>query len=140
MRFDGGPYGQRVGETNVVGEKVYGLKAASLELPEAAKEELQNTAEYISGWDYLYGAPLPFTFECEARFDWGHILLQIDAKGGIIQGARVYSDAMDWQLPILLEEALTGCRFAPDALAERLSSSLPKYADDLITLLKSQDI
>jgi len=29
MRFDGGPYGQRVGETNVVGEKVYGLKGGA---------------------------------------------------------------------------------------------------------------
>ncbi len=120
--------------------EVYGAKVTALELPPEAMAEIEKTAEHISGWEYLYGAPLPFTFECEARFDWGHILIQLEAKSGIIQGVKVYSDAMDWALPGAIETALNGCRFAPDAFAERLSSALPEYANDLIDMLKSQDI
>lgn len=121
-------------------EEIYGQKPDVLELTEEAISEIQKTAGHIASWDYLYGTPLPFTFECEARFDWGHILLQLEAKGGVIQNAKVYSDAMDWQLPQILEGALTGCRFSPDAMATALSKAVPQYANDLIDLLKAQDI
>ena len=121
-------------------EEIYGQKPDVLELSEEAISEIQKTAGHIASWDYLYGTPLPFTFECEARFDWGHILLQLEAKGGVIQNAKVYSDAMDWQLPQILEGALTGCRFSPDAMATALSKAVPQYANDLIDLLKAQDI
>lgn len=121
-------------------EKVYGMTPEAMELDAAAKAKIQETAAHISSWEYLYGAPLPFTFECEARFDWGHILIQLEAKSGVIQGARVYSDAMDWQLPILLEQVLNGCRFTLADMSNALRAAAPQQADALIDLLKTQDI
>lgn len=121
-------------------QSVYGAKAEVLELAPEATNEIHAIAEHICSWEYLFGAPLPFTFECESRFDWGHILLQLEAKSGVIQGAKVYSDAMDWSLPGSLEQALIGCRFAPDAMESAIKNALPQYANDLINLLNSQDI
>jgi hypothetical protein len=46
--------------------------------------------------------------------------LQVDA--GVIQGVKVWSDAMDWQYPALLEQQLTGCRFTPEAMKLRLGT------------------
>ena len=91
--------------------EVYGLDATPLVLSDgdlAAIEQLK--AQYCT-WEYLFGAPLPFTFSCEGHFPWGHIQLQLSAKEGIIGGVKLYSDAMDWALPEIVETALTGCRF-----------------------------
>ena len=115
--------------------EVYGQKPEILTLSEEAMTQIEAIAAHIAGWDYLYGSPLPFTFECESRFDWGHILLQIEAKVGVIQGVKVYSDAMDWSLPQKLEEALTGCRFTAGDMRQAICNALPEHAADLNTLI-----
>ena len=61
-------------------------------------------------WEWNYGQKLPFTFEWEDRLDVGCIRIEANVENGIIQTARVYSDAMDWRLPEKLEAALTGAR------------------------------
>ena len=119
--------------------KVYGFTAEPLVLTDTDFAEIDKvTAEY-SSWEYLFGSPLPFTFQCEARFDWGHIQLQLDAKDGIICGAKVYSDAMDWALPHSVESALLGCRFETAAMQKALQI-LPDNIvyQDLCQLLAEQ--
>ena len=44
---------------------------------------------------------------------------------GVIRAARVYTDAMDWQLPERLEAALTGSRLDRAALTEKA----PEFAE-----------
>lgn len=122
--------------------QVYGLPAAELILSEDARREIQKTAEYYAGWEYLYGTALSFTFQCEDRFDWGHILLQLQAKGGVITGAKVYSDAMDWELAPRLEAALTGCAFRLEDMMQAVSGSVleESVCRDLQRMLAAQDI
>ena len=91
--------------------EVYCGEAAVLELTEADWAEIAALKEKYGSWEYLYGTPLPFSFECESRFDWGHIHLQLDAKNGVITRAKVFSDSMDWTLPETIETALLDCRF-----------------------------
>ena len=119
---------------------VYGLDATPLSLTEedaAAIAELK--AEYGT-WEYLFGAPLPFTFQCEGHFPWGHIQLQLSAKEGIINGVKFYSDAMDWTLPEMIETALAGCRFsfADMQTALRASSLEATICNDLVDFLQEQ--
>lgn len=113
-------------------EEVYGLSAQVLSLDESQFEEAANANK---AWDFLYGTPLPFTFSCERKFDWGIFQLQLQAKNGIIQAAKAYSDAMDWTLPAKVEQALTGCRFS---LAE-MQQALKDYPD-LCQLLAEQSL
>lgn len=91
-------------------------------------------------WEWNYGQKLPFTFQCEGRFSWGGIQLTLDVENGLIRGAKVYSDAMDWALAPRLEAALTGCRFTMADLTERLAASQLPEKEELIGLLSRQSI
>lgn len=120
--------------------QVYGLPVTQTSLSQqdmAAVEKLRT--EYAS-WEYLFGTPLPFTFQCQAHFSWGHIQLQLSAKEGIISNAKVYSDAMDWTLPQAIENVLAGCRFETAAMQKALAVSLQDsiIRDDLCQMLAEQ--
>lgn len=123
-------------------ETVYGLKATPLLLNPSDLAQIEETAKENASWDFLYGVRLPFTFQCEARFPWGGVQLQLQAKGGIITAAKVYSDAMDWQLAPVIEEALTGCRFSQDAMETALLDGLgdTETTRDLCQMLRNQQI
>jgi lipoate-protein ligase A len=116
-------------------EEVYGLTAENITIPQDALAGIEETAKHNGSWDFLYGTPLPFTFSCEKKFDWGIFQLQLQAKNGIIQAVKVYSDAMDWTLPANIEQALTGCRFA---LGD-MQAALQAYPD-LCELLAEQSL
>ena len=122
--------------------KVYGMDAEPLALtPEDLAAVNALKAEY-SSWEYLFGTPLPFTFQCEARFDWGHIQLQLDAKDGMIRGCKVYSDTMDWDLPGTLEQAFLGCRFEMSAMQAALQKAVQDQSvcKDICQMLANQNL
>ena len=119
--------------------RVYGLTAEPIVLGDADFVEIDKLSAEYSSWEYLFGTPLPFTFQCEARFDWGHIHLQLDAKEGIIRCVKVYSDSMDWDLPGAVEKALTGCRFEIGAMQKALTATLQSdISKDLCQMLAQQ--
>ena len=118
--------------------EVYGLEPETLTIPN--RDSIQALAEEYSSWEYVYGTPLPFTFQCEQKFSWGYVLIQLEVKNGVVLGAKVFSDAMDWNLPAQAEQALTNCRFTlldlQQALCERLSDK--SAAQDICNLLEQQ--
>lgn len=119
--------------------KVYGMAAEPLVLTDTDFAEIEKVRAEYASWEYLFGTPLPFTFQCESRFDWGYIHLQLEAKDGIIHGAKVYSDAMDWALPQAVENALLGCRFETAAMQKALQALQDKIVcEDLCRLLAEQ--
>lgn len=118
---------------------VYGMVAEPLTLKEADFAKIEKIKTEYGSWEYLYGTPLPFTFACEARFDWGYIHLQLEAKDGIIRGAKVYTDAMDWTLPQAVENALLNCRFETAAMQKALRNlEDASICEDLCQLLAEQ--
>lgn len=119
---------------------IYGGDASVLELTEADLTEIAALKEKYSSWEYLFGTPLPFSFQCEAHFGWGHIHLQLDAKNGVVTGAKVYSDSMDWTLPETVEKALMGCRFDTTQMQAVLRKTSLEQAvrDDLCDMLAEQ--
>ena len=123
-------------------ENVYGLTAQPIVLTPADMQTVRQTAALYRSWDYLYGASLPFTFQCEERFSWGSIQLQLQATNGIITAAKVYSDAMDWSLPTTLEQSLVGCSFRLDTMTKAICAAVSDETTrcDLISLLKKQNI
>ena len=58
-------------------------------------------------------------------------------ENGVIQKAKVYSDAMDWCLASKLEKALASCRFSKEALRERIASSETGVEEDLYQMLET---
>lgn len=122
--------------------EVYGMDATALVLDEAGRKAVDELRIRYGTWEYLYGAPLPFTFQCEGHYPWGHVHLQLDAKDGLIKAVKLYSDAMDWDLPGLVEIALCGCRFEKAAMVDALrrSNLQRQVCEDLCQLLKAQDL
>lgn len=120
--------------------QVYGLEPETLTILNG--DSIQALAEEYGSWEYVYGTPLPFTFQCEQKFSWGYVLIQLEVKNGVVLGARVYSDAMDWNLPVQAEQALTNCRFTLPDLQKALDESLSdkSAAQDLCDFLAQQAI
>ena len=121
-------------------QDVYGLTATEFDLDDAMKTQIHQLKDLYSSWDYLYGAPLSFTFSCEEKFDWGYVGLQLDAKGGIVQEVGINTDAMDWTLPESIVRALKGCRFDTDSMVYALKQAfLPAdVCEDLCQLIRKQ--
>lgn len=61
-----------------------------------------------------------FDAEIENRFPWGNVQIQLTLKGGIVETAQVYSDAIDAELSSEIKVLLTGAQFGAKSLANRL--------------------
>lgn len=122
--------------------QVYGMEATPLMLTDEDVIAIDRLKAEYSSWEYLFGAPLPFTYSCEGHFPWGHIHLQLSAKEGIINGVKFYSDAMDWALPEIVETTLTGCRFNLADMQKALQASAleAEIRKDLLDFLQEQSL
>ena len=118
--------------------EVYGCIPQAFILDGSAQKQIETDMKMLSSWEWLYGPKLPFSFSCEEKFEWGYIQIQLQVESGIITHADVYSDAMDWQLPELLENALSGCRFNLSDMKHALKD-IPENKD-ICALLEKQNI
>ena len=77
-----------------------------LETPEF--EAFPALVEHFGSWDWRLGDTPAFQAELERKFPWGLVQLAFRTSGGVIQEARVWTDAMDADLGSYIESALTG--------------------------------
>lgn len=120
--------------------EVYALPAEPLPFASLAGEEMDALTARNRSWEWNYGQRLPFDFACEERFSWGELRLELRVESGLVQRAKVYTDAMDWSLGSALEAAFTGCRFDRTELLRRTDRCPPELRDDLRRLLEAQEI
>lgn len=114
-------------------QEVYGLNAEPMVESELDTQRIEELTQRNRSWDWNFGQKLPFSAECEDRFSWGCVQLQLQIENGCIQQAKIYSDAMDWAFAPELEATLTGCRFERNALALRLTGNA--MAEDIYRML-----
>ena len=121
-------------------EQIYGLTPQGLTLSPAQLEAIDAYASALGTWQWLYGQKLPFSLECNTRFPWGSIQLQLQIEAGCITAVQVYSDAMQWQLADVISGALTGCRFDLQNVTSALRniSEYPDICNDICDLLAQQ--
>lgn len=121
--------------------EVYRLPVEPAPAPE--EETVEALRLRNAGWEWIYGSPMPFSFQCGDRFSWGEVELRLAVEGGRVSQVQVYSDAMDWSLPARLERALAGAPFDLEALCRSLEGELsdrPRLCRDLCLMLKEQEI
>lgn len=99
-------------------EEVYGQKAEEIPLPQTSGPELRKLIEKYSSEEWRYGRKIPFDVSFEGRFGWGGAEARIEAAGGRIREARVFTDALDTELFRQLEEDLKGTRYDRETLRE----------------------
>ena len=85
--------------------------------------------ERYRSWEWNYGQKLPFTVSWEDRLDLGCFRIEAEVEHGIIRQAKVWTDAMDWQLPERLEGALTGARLDRAELCRRAPEFTELFAN-----------
>ena len=100
--------------------RVYGLDPETLSQQDLDTEKVHQLAERNRSWEWNFGQKLPFTFECEERFPWGGVQLQLQVESGVIRRAVIYSDAMDSFLIPHWEARLTGCPLERQAIEAAL--------------------
>ena len=121
-------------------EQVYGLRAQTIDPAQLDWGRIEELSVRNGSGDWLYGPRLPLSFECEERFSWGGVQVQLQVESGVVVQAKVYSDAMDWNLAPALERALTGSPFLLKELCRRIEEPLGEHADDLCAMLTRQEI
>ena len=96
-------------------------------------------AEKYKSREYLYDTPMSISFSCEKYFSWGTVRLELKVSDGEIKDVRLYTDAMDHNLPQSVSSALISCRFNKDDIKNALYSSLPQnIAMDLMGLIENE--
>ena len=118
-------------------EKVYALPCSRLENTMLDMEAIEALRIRNASWEWNFGQRLPFTVEHEERFIWGGLQICLQIENGIIQIAKVYSDAMDWSVAPNVAEALQGCRFETSALISCVEALNTEYCDDIVSMLKN---
>lgn len=115
----------------------YGLEVERLEPDVQAVSGLRDK---YAGDRWLFGPRLPLSLECEQRFDWGEVQVQLQVESGAVAAVKVYSDAMDAEFAPGLERALAGSVFSRAALCARVEEQMGQYAADLCAMLSRLDI
>lgn len=109
-----------------------------LELTEEDLWQIRRLAERNGSWEWNYGQRLPFTVSWEERFPWGGVEIDLKVEQGRVALAKVYTDAMDENLAIQIEDALTDRAFTTAELSAAVAE-LP-MAEDLRQLILRQEI
>ena len=115
--------------------KVYDKPLSVITDRDFDRDAIEALRQRNASWEWNFGQKLPFSAECEERFIWGGVQIQLSVESGIVQDVRVYSDAMDWSLAPALEQALRGCRFCREDLRARINAQEWEFRDDLLTLV-----
>ena len=113
---------------------VYGLPVEELPAIRLDETAIGQLTQRNRSWQWNYGQKLPFTFECEDRFSWGEVQVQLQIEHGIIQNAKLYSDCLEEDMIPQWEKRLTGCRFEWQSLRAALSREI-RQEQDLLNLL-----
>ena len=123
--------------------KIYGMPCSPIQLSDNDYSQAALFEKQFSSWEWNYGTPLPFDFTCNEHFAWGNISMQLAVKNGIVQSAKVYTDAMDWNLPTTIEAKLSGIPFDTESIVNAISqcnSVSDTVKKDICQMIKSQNI
>ena len=96
-------------------------------------------AEYAS-WDFRLGKAMAFDATLAHRFDWGGVTLALALRGGVVQSARVWSDAMDEAMIARIAPALEGLRYENAALSGALRALGSPQIDDVAAWIEREEL
>lgn len=97
---------------------------------EEQKADLDRLYALQRSWDWRFGKAPVFDYQTEDRFSFGEMQFLFCVKQGHVESVRVYSDALDTDLAQTVQACLTGAKFDPNDLAEKLvSKSRPEFTE-----------
>ncbi len=121
---------------------VYGTEPLVLPSERIDAGKVAAGREKFAAWDWIYGRPIPFAWEGDARFPWGGIQLQFSVESGRVKDCAAYSDALDETLIQSLPGLFAGCEFNGSALSQAIApvkAQSEEIGNDLTAFLTSQN-
>ncbi len=100
-------------------------------------EELRRTCRLYQSGAWIYGDTLSCAAQFHARFDWGEVDIQMDYEQLKISGVKVYTDALDVELPRALESILAGRNYDLSDLEYGENITDDEKISDVVKWLKS---
>ncbi len=122
---------------------IYDAPVSKYDLTTDQLLRIEESQKKFSSWDWIYGAPLPFSFTCEDRFSWGSFQLLLQVNKGIITEAKVYTDAMQWKIASEIENCLSGIDFSVPSITDAIIKCAlepAEISEDICTLIGNQNI
>lgn len=85
--------------------------AYEVKMPEYDSKEVKKIYEEYASWDWRYGKSPECEIVHSKRFSWGEVEVHLKLKNLYIQECKVYSDALDVELPKRIEKLLFNERY-----------------------------
>lgn len=104
--------------------EVYGHEVEPLDKNKLDQKAIDVYRKKYRSWDWLYGRPIPFTYQMKERFKWGGLEIQLKVDSGKIEEAAVYSDAMEEGLIAQLPQLFIDVDFSSEAMIKALEPLL----------------
>ena len=116
-------------------EKEYGT-AQPYRPTDGAKEKSFELSRRNGEWEWLFGETPTFDIAFSTRFEWGGVEMGFVLKNGLIETARLYSDAMDADFIQEIQTVFKGMPLKSKTLAKTVKA-LPAQNDLQKTILRN---
>lgn len=101
-------------------EGAYGFPSSAIRKEKMDWDQIHTLEKEFASLEWRFGRNVPFTWEKEGHFSWGHVQLRLDIAGDKIKEAVVYSDAMDGPFMEEISNRLKGSDFRSASLQKVL--------------------
>ncbi len=103
---------------------VYGIEPVAYDESRLSQQTLIESRDRFASWDWKYGRKIMFTDQCDGRFSWGGVEIEVCVEKGLLKEIKVYSDAMDSSFIELISACLAGCMWNSQSVYRRIQQIL----------------
>ena len=117
---------------------VYGGEITEINPDSLDKKDIEEKRRFFASYEWVYGRNATFPISIQRRFSWGEISVNIEIKSGLCSDVKVFTDALDYSLAKMIENALIGSKFNKTELCARIEESQVPYAEDICSMLQEE--
>ena len=117
---------------------VYGGEIAEINPDSLDKKDIEEKRRFFASYEWVYGRNATFPISIQRRFSWGEISVNIEIKSGLCSDVKVFTDALNYSLAEMIENALIGSKFNKTELCARIEEAQVPYAEDICSMLQEE--
>ena len=117
---------------------VYGGEIAGINPDSLDKKDIEEKRRFFASYEWVYGRNATFPISIQRRFSWGEISVNIEIKSGLCSDVKVFTDALNYSLAEMIENALIGSKFNKTELCARIEEAQVPYSEDICSILMEE--
>ena len=117
---------------------VYGGEITEINPDSLDKKDIEEKRRFFASYEWVYGRNATFPISIQRRFSWGEISVNIEIKSGLCSDVKVFTDALDYSLAEMIENALIGSKFNKTELCARIEEAQVPYSEDICSILMEE--